>query len=61
MRAKTGREGERKGEVHGAESSIEECSTPVSHSSVVEAYQAERMRARAARWRGGAVGVTTGW
>jgi hypothetical protein len=48
MHVKMGREGERKGEVHGAESFGEERSTPVSHSGVVEAYQGERMRARVA-------------
>jgi hypothetical protein len=61
MRVKTGREGERKDEVHGAESSGEERSTPVSQSGAVEAYQGERMRVRAARWRDGAVGaIVTG-
>jgi hypothetical protein len=49
MRAKTGREGERKGEVHGAESSGEEHSTLVSHSGVVEAYPGEWRQAPAAQ------------
>jgi hypothetical protein len=49
MRARTGREGERKSEVHGAEFSGEERSTPASHSSAVDAYQGEWVRARVAR------------
>jgi hypothetical protein len=43
IRAKTGREGEQKGEVHRAEFFSEERSTSVSHSGAVEAYQGERV------------------